>query len=302
MSNNTLVHYGHTQIEELNLVKQLAKDLNLKFIHDGIQQVSINNPKFPIASYWDFISHAKYASFIVIWNGMQCYGPLITSVCKNMNIPRCYMEWGLLPQSSNFLIDPVGFCGNSVLNYDLSWIDDNDMNFLYQKRDELQQEYKISDEDYILVPLQIENDSQVLYYSQYKNMHDFILDISNKYFDRKIFVKLHPKNNQDKYMKSWNIEDCVKFDSKRIFFIQDKNINFLTLASKASFIVGLTSTALYEAAILGKHIVSFGDHPLRNQSNNIDRVCAGILALNIDRKIGKIRPILDRFSPKYYQF
>lgn len=135
--NNTLVHYGHTQIEEIHLLQKLANELGLSFIHDGIQTVSSRNPQFPIASFWDFINHAKYANMIAIWNGMQCYGPLITKICQNMNIPRFYMEWGLLPQSENFLIDPTGFCADSILNRDLSWITLKDMDFLYKKRLEL---------------------------------------------------------------------------------------------------------------------------------------------------------------------
>jgi hypothetical protein len=301
MSNNTLVHYGHTQTEELILVKELAKNLGLNFIHDGIQKISLRQPQYPIASYLDFVHHAKYANFVVIWNGMQCYGPLITQMCKNLGILRCYIEWGLLPQISNFLIDPMGFCGDSILNYDLSWIDSRDIENLYKKREELQKQYKICDEDYILVPLQLEDDSQVLYYTKYKNMYEFVSDIVKEYSDRKIIIKIHPKNNKDAYMKCWNKDYGSKFNSDKICFI-DSTIPFLELASKASAIVGLTSTSLYEAAILGKPVISLGNHPLNNKKESIDTVCAGILALNIDRKQGHIKSVLDRFSISHYRF
>lgn len=127
-------------------------------------------------------------------------------------------------------------------------------------------------------------------------MYDFVHYISQKFYNKRILVKIHPKNNIDRYMTCWYSQDSLKFDPKRVSFIDNKDIDFLYIAAKASLVVGLTSTALYEAAILGKRIECFGEHPLKNQSDNIDRVCAGVLALNINRKTGNIKNILDRFD------
>jgi len=61
--------------------------------------------------------------------------------------------------------------------------------------------------------------------------------------------------------------------------------------------VGITSTCLYEAAILGVPVVALGDHPLRLQPKHLqDRVLAGVLALRIDRESGDLGSVLDRFG------
>jgi hypothetical protein len=72
----------------------------------------------------------------------------------------------------------------------------------------------------------------------------------------------------------------------------------MDLASKAFFIVGITSTTLYEAGVLGKKVISLGDHPLNTHQNNTDKILAGAFALNINRQTGDLKSILDRFNIK----
>jgi hypothetical protein len=293
MLNNTLVHYGYLQNEELNLVKKLAKEYNLEFRHDGVKKLSLMNPKFPNRSFATFAHTSKYANFMVIWGGNQCYAPLVTKLCEAKGIPKIYIEWGMLPQRDHFFIDPYGFCGDSILNKNLDWINNDDINLLYNKREELQKKYIIENQDYIFVPLQLNNDSQVLYYTKYKNMNEFINDLVIMYPDDKIVLKVHPKAGVEPHALFDSLNENIK--SKNIV-IMDKDQDFLQLASKAKLVVGLTSTTLYESAILGKNVISMGNHPLNTFKNNIDKVLAGALFLNIDRKYGDIKPILDRFN------
>ncbi|NBU73075.1 MAG: hypothetical protein EBS53_16815 [Bacteroidetes bacterium] len=296
----TLIHYGHghEQPYELDLVKNFALEYELEYRHEGISELSQKNIKYPIAVFWDFVNQIKYTNFVVIWNGMQCYGPLITKLCNEKNIPKCYIEWGMLPQSDNFFIDPLGFCGDSILNYDLSWINNSDIEYLYYQRSLLQSKYTIDDKNYILIPLQIENDSQILYYTKYKNMYEFIVDVIKEYPKYKIIIKTHPKNNFNKYFISWNDNYTKLVSSDRISIVNDKSISFMELAASSSLVIGLTSTTLYEAGILGKKIISIGKHPLNTTKNNIDKVLAGALVLNIDRRTGNLKSILDRFHIK----
>lgn len=297
--NKTVIHYGYLQKTEINLVKKFAMEYNLKFLHEGIRKLSIRNPKWPNRSFRNFVRNAKYSNFIVIWNGMQCYGPLITRLCKEKNIPRCYMEWGMMRQKDNFFIDPNGFCGDSILSKDLSWINNNDIDIMHQKRKILQNIYHIEDRDYILVPLQIENDSQVLFYSKYKNMEELLIDIINLYGNQyKIIIKPHPKEECKIYkqQQSKNLQELfIKYNN---IFFADKADNFLELASKASMVVGISSTTLYEAGVLGKPIISLGIHPLNTDKNTQEKVIAGACFLNIDRNTGSLKTVLDRFDIK----
>lgn len=273
MSNKFIVHCGFNNDPEVNLIKNYAFSYGLGYRWQGIK-----NDLFRAA---DVIKHASMA---VIWNGMQHYGPLISRLCARRGIPKCYIEWGMLPQSETFFVDPHGFCSESILSKDLSWVNQEDIINMLNKRDELQSKYKIKSEDYILVPLQIENDTQILHYSPYNNMEEFIKDIKLMYPSNRIIVKTHPKSGAKRV-----------FDGVEIIDSGD----FLDLASKASVVVGITSTCLYESAILGVPVVALGDHPLKFfKKSDHEKVIAGAYALNINRVNGNLKKILDRFNIK----
>jgi hypothetical protein len=189
----------------------------------------------------------------------------------------------MLPQSASFFVDPKGFCGDSVLNGDLSWVTDADMERLHAKRAELQKTYPLDNEGFILAPLQIHNDAQVLYYSQYKNMDEFIADVESLYPDDRIIARPHPNGGKKHSFK--RAEEVFEGD-------------FLAWAARAKEVVCITSTCLYEAAILGVPVRALGDHPLATHPRAMhDKVCAGALALCVPRG-GDIKPVLDRFRLK----
>ena len=273
MPNNTVVHCGFNNERETNLIKRYADSYGLTYVWQGIK-----NDTFQSAN------SIKFANFVVIWNGLQHTALAVSRICSMRGIPKCYIEWGMLSQSDHFFIDPCGFCGDSILNKDLSWINKQDIDKMLEKRSELQSKYPISDEGYILVPLQIENDTQILHHTKYNNMDDFVKDIENMYPNNTIIIKTHPNSTAKR-----------SFD--RAIISEERD--FMTLASKASVVVGLTSTTLYEAGILGKKIVAIGNHPLRsNNSYDHDRVLAGALVLNIKRDTGNLRSVLERFHIK----
>src|SRR5690606_33125721 len=172
---------------------------------------------------------------------------LAAELCRKRGIPHFFFEQGMLPQSASFFVDPKGFCGDSVLNGDLSWVTDADMERLHAKRAELQKKYPLNNEGFILAPLQIHNDSQVLYYSQYKNMDEFITDVESLYHDDRIVARPHPKGGKKHTFA--RAEEVFEGD-------------FLAWAARSKEVVCITSTCLYEAAILGVPVTAFGDHPL----------------------------------------
>ena len=150
---STVVHCGFNNDPETKLVQRYAAEYRCEYRWQGIK-----NDLFKAA---DVI---KYAKFAAIWNGRQHYAPLITRLCKLRGIPRCYIEQGILPQKETFFIDPSGFCSDSVLAKDLSWVNEYDIKKLNNKRDELRAKYTIDPQGYIFVPLQVHNDTQVLHY------------------------------------------------------------------------------------------------------------------------------------------
>jgi hypothetical protein len=218
----------------------------------------------------------------VIWNGLQYGTPLATRLCRRRGIPVCYLEWGILPQSNTFLVDPCGFCADSILAKDLSWVTKEDVKRLHQVRAELQERYPLRPGKNVLAVLQIENDTQVLYFSPYRNMEEFISDVEGMYPTGRIVARPHPRSSATRSFTRAKVKGGGEF---------------LEAAAKSGVVVGITSTCLYEAAILGVQVVALGDHPLRLQPRHLhERVLAGALALRIDRSDGDLGPVLDRFG------
>jgi hypothetical protein len=266
-----IVHCGYNNERETNLIKRFAEDYGCDYWWEGIK-----NEIFKSA---DKIKHANFA---VIWNGYQHTAMSVSKICELRLIPKCYLEWGMLPQSDNFFVDPLGFCGRSILCKDLSWVTKNDLESLYNKREELQKKYIVEDHGYVLVPMQIENDTQVLYNSHYNNMEEFVAHVEHMYPHNKIIVKAHPNSPRKR-----------KFNRAEYTDTKD----FLEVASKASLVISISSTCLYESAILGVPVIALGDHPIRlNKKDRIDRILAGAIALNIDRSTGNLKQVLDRFN------
>lgn len=275
MSNESFfVHSGYNGEQETRAMQTVASHYNLKYYWEGL--------KNDVFRSGDKIKKAK---MVGIWNGKQHTTPLVARICEIRNIPKFYMEWGMLRQSEHFFVDPRGFCGDSILNHDLSWVNNEDIRKMLNKRDRLQQQYKLKDEGYILVPLQIENDTQVLFYTKYNSMDEFIKDIEDIYPNERVIIKPHPNST------------AKRKSNKEIF---KEKVDFLELASKASVVVGLTSTTLYEAAILGKKVVSLANHPLYNKTpEEKELILAGANFLNIPRPKpfdDHILQVLDRFN------
>jgi capsule polysaccharide export protein KpsC/LpsZ len=266
-----IVHFGFNNEPESNLIQRYAQRQGCEYRWEGLK-----NDLFRTASV------IKFASMAVIWNGLQHGTPLATRMCRRRGIPVCYVEQGLLPQANTFLIDPSGFCGDSILARDVSWVTDADMERLCQVRTQLQAKYPLQGGEHVLAVLQIENDCQTLYFSPYRNMEEFMADVEAMYPTEKIIARPHPKSTAKRKFARAEVE---------------AGGDFLEAASKAGVVVGITSTCLYEAAILGVPVVAIGDHPLRLQPRHLhERVLAGALALRVDRATGDLGAILDRFG------
>ena len=266
-----IVHFGYNNQLETGVVQRYAEARGYLYRWEGLK-----NNLFRSASV------IKHASMAVIWNGLQAGTPLATRLCLRRGIPVCYIEWGILPQTTTFLVDPRGFCADSILARDVSWVSDADMERLYQVRSELQQRYPLKPGKHVLAILQIENETQILYFSPYRNMEEFIADVEAMYPTGRIIARPHPRSKAKRTFARAKVKGGG---------------DFLEAASKAGVVVGITSTCLYEAAILGVPVVALGDHPLRLQPKHLhERVLAGALALRIDRATGDLGAVLDRFG------
>lgn len=228
-------------------------------------------------NFWTSASVLKKCRFAFIWNGRQHNAPLAGELCRRRGIPHCYIEWGWLPQSETLTVDPRGMCDQSVLMEDLSWVSQKDVDVILTERQKLQQQYPLKPGGHVLVPLQIENDTSVLYTCNYATMDEFVDDVRAMYPSQKVVFRPHPKSTRRR-------PDM------------DSNGTWLEAAAGASAVVGLTSTCLLESALLGVPTFALGDCPLRHHSrSNVDRLLAGYWALRV-RRDGSPQQILERFG------
>lgn len=268
-----IAHFTHDNQLDPVVVRRYAEERGYSYTWEGLKSELFQSANI-----------IKDAAMVVVWNGLQYGGPLVTRICRRRGIPVCFIEWGLLPQKGTFMVDPCGFCGDSILARDVSWVTESDMQRLYQVRAELQKEHPLQGGDHVLAPLQIENDTQILYFSPYRQMEEFIADVEAMYPKGRIIARPHPRSPAKRSFRRAEV---------------DGSGDFLDAAAKAGVVVGITSTCLYEAGILGVPVVALGDHPLRVQPKHLhDRVLAGALALRIDRATGDLAPVLDRFGIK----
>lgn len=266
-----IVHFTHDNQLDAGVVRRYADELGYKYFWISLR----TDPSHAAAAL-------KHASMAVIWNGLQYHSPLATRMCRRRGIPVCYMEWGLLPQSATFSVDSCGFCGDSILASDVSWVTNDDMQHLIDIRKKLQEEHPLRGGDHVLVPLQMENDTQILYFSPYRCMEELVAEVENMYPGERIVVRPHPKST-------------TRYEFARAEV--DSSGTFLAAAARARVVVAITSTCIYEAAILGVPVVVLGDHALRVQPKHLhERVLAGALALRVDRAVGRLGPVLDRIG------
>jgi Capsule polysaccharide biosynthesis protein len=274
MHGGTLVAYTPPGPFLRDAVRRLAVSLNLE-----LKWFSCRVPFSRLAD------DAKRCSFAVIWNGLQRETALLSHLCSRRSIPRLYIEHGLLPQRDSWLVDPAGFCGGSMLNQPLHWVNEQDRTRLLSVRSHLQETYPLEPMDErVLVPLQLSNDSQILFHSPYRTMQEFAEEVLARFRGRRVVFRPHPRAR-------------ARVDLPGGGVVEPSRIPFLDAARRSSLVVSITSTCLYEAAALGVPVEAWGDHPFRrHKGQDHDTVAAAILALRLPRRGARLETVVARFG------
>lgn len=203
---------------------------------------------------------------VIIFNGFAPASTLAAVYIKN-RYNTYFVERGWLPQDGNIYIDKEGLGGRSSLaKKDLSILPEGaDPEPVYKL---LKEKFKPGPDprrgDYILVPLQLEGDTQILIDSPHvKTMKSLVDYASCMFYDKKLLVKTHPRG--------------PKFDHPAA--ISDIDMN--TLAYYSRGIVGINSTSLIEALVHMKPVVSLGNSVISSSGVTItaDAAFKGVRAL-----------------------
>lgn len=227
----------------------------------------------------------KKSHHVFMWNGEEdCYLPIKT-ICKKHKVGFSILEVGYFPQAGNFIVDRKGINAHSeLMDDDLTWVGCEHLNNL----DNLRNKYLcgkryLGDKTYVLVPLQIESDTNIQLHSPCKSMQEFILKTEKCFPDRQIIFKIHPKDQKINY----------KVDPKNRLV---KNGNILDYASHASLVYGINSTSLLESALLGAPVKAVGYGFIQKHGNNLQQLLAALVDKQINVESKDFTDWLNKYS------
>lgn len=215
----------------------------------------------------------EQAELLLIWNGQQREQRDVVEWARCHRVPYLTYEQGAFGQMDNYLWDDRGFNAQSSLNDPVVATDAERATF-EAKRTLLQSQYPLEPDGSVLVPLQIQHDTQVRFSTPYRTMNELIDELAVRYPSQPVTIRPHPKHDRERH-------PLPILPSN---FCYESNGRFVPAAAKASVVVGLTSTCLWEALVLGVPVVALGDHPLRaHPRRQHDEVGAKWLGRNLPR-------------------
>lgn len=205
---------------------------------------------------------------ILIWGGVKLPYQVLSAM--QLTGRKSYIEYGFFPQRNYYFLDKLGVNEHCALMTDtLDWVEQIHLKKLEQVRAEFLSGFQRLAKEYVLVPLQVPNDANVIYASRFQNgMQEFIDYICDYYpAGTKLLFKAHPKDHS---RKTYDYRGHAHSD-----------LPFTELMQHAKQVHGITSSTLYEAALAGIPVISEGNSLLNAHSGQIIK----LLAAMVDRQI-----------------
>jgi len=205
---------------------------------------------------------------VLLWGGQKFPFAILDTL--GVSRRRSYIEYGFFPQSDFYYLDRNGVNNKrSLMSDDFSWLRDHHFDLLERTRRSFLSGFNRLSDRFIVVPLQVPSDSNVLFCSRFNaGMQQFIDYICDCYPEHEeIVFKAHPK---DPYKATY------KFHGRRV-----SEEPFLNLLSHARLVHGITSSTLYEAALAGIPVIPEGESLLNQHRSNTE----GLLAAMVSRQM-----------------
>lgn len=223
--------------------------------------------------------------YIVVWNGYfsvnignsdNVIDLNVQEFIKKFNkdIKIIYVEWGWFDHYETIGVHKNGpHVFSDLVNMNLNDIEIN-YNLIQHYRNEYTKNLqKPNIEDYILIPLQLVGDTQLMFSDfKMKNQNELIIFIRNKFPNKNIVVKIHPKSNEKETIKK------LCYDNNCTYVEDNKIIDWIYYSD---VVIGINSTTLIESLLLYKKTVAFGKNVFSNKDlvldctidiNNIDNI------------------------------
>jgi hypothetical protein len=244
---------------DINIPKYLTNFF--EFLNSHAMRVEVFHPLENLSD-----EYIKNSQGLIVWNGsFPAFVPILTQV-KRLSQNITFAECGFFPQAQFFYLDKCGVNAQSQLYQDdLTWVTVNELSMLEKARSHYQTQHQVEQGNYILVPLQVPTDSNIINHSRFTNgMQKFIDYIEALYPDEQLWFKPHPK---DRFKDSYHY---------RLGKSVEGDLNALIAGAKK--VHGINSSVLYEAALMGKEVIVEGDCLLKQHAGNTEKLLAAMLA------------------------
>ncbi|WP_444925268.1 hypothetical protein ACJJI4_11895 [Microbulbifer sp. TRSA002] len=192
---------------------------------------------------------------IYIWNGLMDYQQAFIRCSQKINPHQKYyfLEAGWFPQKGTYYEDTLGVNAKSHIAQTTpnSLTPEETKKIKAWKKDKIKANgnFQACDKDYYFVPLQLESDSNIKYFSPFPTMEKFVSwIIKNTNNEVQIVVRPHPL---DKTCK-----EKLAAMSNRVVVNTETPLNSLIASCKA--VIGINSTVLLESLVYEKTVFALG--------------------------------------------
>jgi len=215
----------------------------------------------------DFKEKMEGSNLLVVWNGQNEWQRPAVDLAKSRGVKIIYAELGFFPQFGNVFYDAMGIGPeSSVMNDSLEWLTSDQLDDFR----EFQKHYvpKHDPHGYVLIPLQLESDTQIRKHSPFKLMQHFIDHCCEFFFESgmPLVFKRHPR-------------DSSNYDTNGFPLVKHGDIR--KIARHASLVYGINSTSLLECSMIqGLEVVAIGEGFLRKPEPR-DHILAALLSLQV---------------------
>jgi len=249
------VFYFKSQVRYLYTIFKIYKALAKVFSATGIE-VKYFTKQNEILPLQDTLTEAEFnkqlpeCDLLFMWNGGLSPEKILAEKCIKMGIPIYFMELGWFPQRGTFYFDRKGVnYGSSMVDWKHKGITSEQLDWLRPKiqgyHKKIDKTSIVAPKDFVFVPFQVENDSQIINYSpRFKKMQQLV-DYVCRFVPGKIIFKTHPKGDVSDIKVPDRCELC------KVGAIGD----FLP---HCKYVVTINSTVGVEALTFNKPVINLG--------------------------------------------
>lgn len=206
---------------------------------------------------------------VFIWNGQRPLYELVDVYLPHAK--KYFIEYGFFPQSEHIYFDARGVSQESSLMHDdLHWVSASELEQLSYTRASFLAGFTHEATDYVLVPLQVPDDANIVNASRFTSGMQEFIDYINDYYpeDVDVVFKAHPKD-----------------PNRRNYHYHNRRVSekpFLTLLKYARCVHGITSSTLYEALLAGVEVISEGVSLINKHQHQPEKLLAAMVSRQID--------------------